>query len=128
PEPDFLNTLCARTGCGVLLDVNNVYVTCANIGGDAQAYLAAIDASAVGEIHLAGHSAQSDGAARILIDTHSRPVAREVWALYADLIARIGPRPTLIEWDAGVPERAVLLGEAATAQRILNGAEVADVA
>ena len=117
-EPVFLNTLCARAGCGLLLDVNNVYVTCKNVGGDPRAYLDAIDAGTVGEIHLAGHTVE-DG---VLIDSHSRPVTREVWALYAHLIARIGPRPTLIEWDRDVPDRAVLLTQAAMAQRFMDDA------
>ncbi len=119
-EPEFLNALCARTGCGLLLDVNNVHVTCANVGGDARAYLEAIDAAAVGEIHLAGHTVE-DG---VLIDTHSRPIAPEVWDLYSDLVARIGARPTLIEWDRDVPDRAVLLAEAAAAQRIMDSAQL----
>ena len=117
-EPVFLNTLCARTGCGLLLDVNNVYVTCKNLGGDPRTYLDAIDSGTVGEIHLAGHTIE-DG---VLIDSHNRPITREVWALYAHLIARIGPRPTLIEWDRDVPDRAVLLTQAAMTQRIMDDA------
>ncbi len=119
-EPDFLNALCTRTQCGLLLDVNNVYVTCMNVGGDPQRYLAAIDPQTIGEIHLAGHSVE--GTPQILIDTHSRQVAQEVWDLYRQLISRIGPRPTLIEWDRDIPERTVLFGEAAKAQGILDDA------
>ncbi len=96
-EPDFLNALVARTGCGLLLDINNVYVTCTNMGSDARGYLNAIDMSAVGEIHLAGHAVQRRGNDPVLIDTHNDRVCDAVWDLYADVLARTGPRPTLIE-------------------------------
>jgi len=117
-EPEFLARLVERTGCGLLLDINNVYVSAANHGFDAESYLRAIPGAAVGEIHLAGHTASGG----LLIDTHSGRVADPVWDLYAATIARIGPRPTLVEWDASVPDLAVLLREAAQAQGILNRA------
>lgn len=122
PEVEFLNALARRTGCGVLCDVNNVYVSCQNLGGDAGAYLDALDASAVGEIHLAGH-AQNDADGRIvLIDDHGSRVAEPVWALYARALRRLGPTPTLVEWDTDLPPLAVLLEEAATAGAMLRAA------
>jgi uncharacterized protein (UPF0276 family) len=117
-EPEFLARLVERTGCGLLLDINNMYVSAANHGFDAETYLRAVPAAAVGEIHLAGHTASGG----LLIDTHNGRVADAVWDLYAATIARIGPRPTLVEWDASVPDLAVLLREAAQAQTILNRA------
>lgn len=123
-EAEFLAQLVARTGCGLLLDINNVYVSAANNAFDAGAYLRAIPGEAVGEIHLAGHAVDGD----LLIDTHSTRVCAEVWALYAATVARIGARPTLIEWDADVPALPVLLAEAAAAQEILDEREAARVA
>jgi uncharacterized protein len=116
PEWEFIVALAQRTGCKLLLDVNNVYVNASNHHFDADRYIAAIPADAVAEIHLAGFE-QSDGC---LIDTHGAPVAPEVWALYARTIERLGPRPTLIEWDTDIPAFNVLQREAATAQRILE--------
>jgi uncharacterized protein (UPF0276 family) len=130
PEPQFLNELARRTGCGLLCDVNNVYVTCANLGGDAAAWLDAIEPSAVGEIHLAGHAVNdvdggdADGRT-ILIDDHGSPVADAVWSLYERALGRFGAAPTLIEWDTDVPPLPVLLAEAAKAARRL--ARVGDV-
>ena len=118
-EPDFFNALARRTGCGVLCDVNNVYVTCANLGGDPAAWLDALDASTVGEIHLAGHAVNDADGHAVLIDDHGSPVAPAVWALYEQAVRRFGTRPTLIEWDTDVPTLDVLLGEAAEAQRRL---------
>jgi len=119
PEPEFLNILARRTGCGLLCDVNNVYVTCANLGGDSATWLDTLDASAVGEIHLAGHAVNNADGRAILIDDHGSPVSDPVWALYERALARFGPTPTLIEWDTEVPELDVLLGEAAKAERRL---------
>ena len=116
PEWEFIATLVRRTGCKLLLDVNNVYVNATNHGFDADRFIAAMPAEAVAEIHLAGFE-QSDGC---LIDTHGALVAPDVWELYARTIARMGPRPTLIEWDTDIPSFAVLQREAATAQRILE--------
>lgn len=115
-EPTFLGRLVEETSCGLLLDINNVHVSAANTGFDAARYLRALPAEAIGEIHLAGHAAESG----LLIDTHSARVSGEVWDLYAGTIARIGPRPTLIEWDLDVPEVPVLLNEAKAAQAILS--------
>lgn len=121
-EPVFLALLVERTGCGLLLDVNNVYVSAENNDFDPVEYLRAIPAAAVGEIHLAGHTETGAGATRVLIDTHSARVGDPVWDLYADVVHRIGPRPTLIEWDQDIPEISVLLREATAAQNILDGA------
>jgi len=121
-EPEFLTRLVERTGCGLLLDINNVYVSASNNGFDAAAYLKALPADAVGEIHLAGYSERTTGNTRLLIDTHGARIAHPVWNLYAATIARIGARPTLIEWDADIPDLPLLLGEAALAQSVLDGA------
>ena len=119
-ETDFLRTLVARTGCGLLLDINNVFVSATNQGTDARAYLADFPLDAVGEVHLGGHDAQTDEHGRpLLIDSHDAPVVDPVWTLYAETMARNGPRPTLIEWDADVPDWPVLEAEAARAADIL---------
>ena len=110
-EVDFLTRLCARTGCGLLVDVNNVYVSTHNVGGSAHDYLDALPAHAVGEIHLAGHAEDGQLGPDLLIDTHGAPVAEAVWALFERLILRIGPRPTLIERDADIPPFDELLIE-----------------
>ncbi len=119
PEPEFLGELARRTGCGLLCDVNNVFVTCRNFGQDPAAYLATLRPDAVGEIHLAGHARNDVDGRTILIDDHGSPVADEVWDLYAQAVARFGPRPTLIEWDTDIPALTVLIGEARRAERIL---------
>jgi hypothetical protein len=124
-EVDFLNALARRTGCGVLCDVNNIYVTCANLGGDPAAWLDGLDASAVGEIHLAGHAVNDADGRTILIDDHGSPVSDPVWILYERALRRFGPAPTLVEWDTDVPPLDVLLGEAAKAQARL--AKMSDV-
>ena len=116
PEWEFVAAVAKQTGCGILLDVNNIYVNSVNHGFDPQRYLAAIPSAAVEEIHLAGF----DNNGGCLIDTHGKPVSREVWELYAQTVSRLGPRPTLIEWDTDIPPLSVLLGEAATAARILE--------
>lgn len=118
-ETEFLSLLARRTGCGLLLDVNNVFVSATNHGFDASAYLADFPAEHVEEIHLAGHAAADGG--DLLIDTHDRPVTEAVWTLYRNLIQRIGPRPTLIEWDADIPAWSVLSEQVALAQTILAG-------
>lgn len=119
-EAEFLNTLAARTGCGILLDVNNVYVCANNHGFDAGAYIDAIDAPAVGEIHLAGHVRNRFDDGSILIDSHNRPVCDAVWTLYRQAIDRLGPRPTLIEWDTDLPDLDVLVEHAAHARSMLE--------
>jgi uncharacterized protein (UPF0276 family) len=119
-ETGFLAELARRTGCGLLLDVNNVYVSARNLGYSAEAYLDAFPADSVMEIHLAGHTPDPALGAALLIDTHDAPVAPEVWALYARLIARIGARPTLIERDDALPEFAALLAERERAAAVLR--------
>ncbi|MGH6718750.1 MAG: MNIO family bufferin maturase [Alphaproteobacteria bacterium] len=114
-EPEFLAELAGRTGCGLLLDVNNVAVSAFNLGFDPHAYLAAIPAAAIGQFHLAGHSVNDVGDALVRIDDHGSRVTDEVWDLYAMAVARFGPRPTLIEWDSNLPPLDVLVAEAATA-------------
>lgn len=120
PEPDFLNALAARTGCGLLLDVNNVYVSAHNNGWDAEAYLDAIDPGHVGEIHLAGHARRYIEGSHLLIDDHGAAVCPDVWALYERLIGNIGPRPTLIERDNNIPPFADLETEAANAAHLMK--------
>lgn len=109
-EVDFLKALVAATGCGLLVDVNNVFVSASNLGYSAEAYLDALPAEAIGEIHLAGHGLD-EGGSGLLIDTHGAPVAESVWALYRRLIRRVGPRPTLIERDDDIPAFQVLMAE-----------------
>ncbi|TVR06089.1 MAG: DUF692 domain-containing protein [Salinarimonadaceae bacterium] len=119
-ETEFLRAIAKRTGCGLLLDVNNVFVSAVNQGTDAFGYLAAFPLEHVGEIHLAGHEAQTlpDGSP-LLIDAHGTPVADPVWSLYAHVISRAGALPSLIEWDNDVPDFATLAAEADRARRIL---------
>jgi uncharacterized protein (UPF0276 family) len=112
PEAEFLAELARRTGCGLLCDVNNVHVTAQNLGLDAIAYLDALPAAAVGEIHLAGHSVNDVDGRPLLIDDHGSPVAPAVWRLYAHALRRFGAAPTLVEWDTDVPQLEVLAGEA----------------
>jgi uncharacterized protein len=114
-EIDFLAELARRTGCGLLLDVNNVHVSANNLGYSAVEYLDRFPGEAVMEIHLAGHTADPTHGQALLIDSHDAPVAPEVWALYARLVERIGARPTLIERDGNVPEFDVLMAERARA-------------
>ena len=117
PEPEFLGALARRTGCGILCDVNNAYVSAANHGFDAAAYLAALPPAAIGEIHLAGHAVRRlDDGSTLRIDDHGSRVAPAVWALYAEALARFGAVPTLIEWDTDVPPLDVLLDEVARAR------------
>ncbi|QVM94024.1 DUF692 domain-containing protein [Pseudomonas entomophila] len=118
-EIDFLGELARRTGCGLLLDVNNVHVSAHNLGFSAQDYLARFPAQAITEVHLAGHSHDDQGA--LLIDSHDARIAEPVWMLYRQLIQRIGPRPTLIERDGNIPPFDDLLAERAIAQAALNG-------
>ena len=118
-ETSFLAELARRSGCGLLIDVNNVEVGAHNTGFNAAEWLEAIPGDRVGEIHLAGHSLDADGT--LLIDSHDEPVSENVWSLYQALIGRIGPRPTLIERDGNVPEFAELMRERARAQGALTG-------
>ena len=119
-EIDFLAELVRRTGCALLLDVNNVFVAARNLGFAPEAYLDAFPAEPVVEIHLAGHSVDPSLGATLLIDSHDAPVAQEVWALYARVVARLGPRPTLIERDGNIPEFAVLAAERQQAEAVLR--------
>jgi uncharacterized protein len=112
PEPEFLAALADRTGCGLLCDVNNIHVTAENLGLDARAYLAALPAGAVEEIHVAGHSVNEAAGRSILIDDHGSPVGHAVWALYEEALRRFGPRPTLVEWDTAIPPLETLMAEA----------------
>lgn len=118
-ELDFLAEIARRTGCGLLLDVNNVYVSARNLGFAAVAYIDAFPASLVREIHLAGHTPDPALGEALLIDSHDAPVSPEVWALYEKLIRRIGPRPTLIERDGNVPDFDALLAERQRAEAVL---------
>ena len=111
-EEEFLSELVARTGCGILFDVNNLFVNAVNLGVDADAFIHGIPAEAVGEYHLAGPSLIDD----CLVDTHSARVFDEAWALYEEALRHIGKRPTLIEWDVDIPALEVLQEEAAKAQ------------
>jgi hypothetical protein len=119
PEWDFLRAVAQATGCGILLDVNNIYVSAGNHGFDARDYVDAIPAHAVKEIHLAGHTRNETDAGAILIDTHDQPVAAAVWSLYAHAIERFGAVPTLIEWDSDLPALAVLVDHAQQAERLM---------
>ncbi|MBL8349700.1 MAG: DUF692 domain-containing protein [Burkholderiaceae bacterium] len=123
-EAGFLREVVRRTGCGLLLDVNNAHVSCVNHGRDPYAFIAGLPLQAVGQIHLAGFSRDRDAAgAPLLIDSHGAPVADEVWALYADVIARLGPGgalPTLLERDNDVPPLAALLAEARQAETLMR--------
>ena len=120
PETDFLSEIARRTGCGLLLDINNVFVSCTNHHADPRAYLAAFPLARVGEIHLGGHAREDLPSGPLLIDDHGSPVADPVWTLYAETVARTGPLPTLIEWDNDVPPFAELLAEAQRAGAILG--------
>ena len=111
-EPEFFRRLAEESGCGLLLDVNNVYVSARNHGFDARAFIAQLPGDAIQEIHLAGHSINRYEDREILIDTHSTHVCDDVWSLYDDTIERLGPTPTLIEWDTESPALHVLVAEA----------------
>jgi uncharacterized protein (UPF0276 family) len=124
PEPEFLAELARRTGCGLLLDLNNLYVSACNLGFEAHAALAAYPAPCIGEIHLAGHTLKRIEGVELRIDDHGSAVQEPVWALLEDALASFGPRPTLIEWDTDIPELEVLLGQAEQADaRICRAAE-----
>jgi uncharacterized protein (UPF0276 family) len=124
PEWEFLAAVAGRTGCGILCDVNNIYVSAANHGWQPAAYLEALPPAAVGEIHLAGHSLRELENGRVLrIDDHGSRVTGEVWALYTKALARFGPVPTLVEWDTDIPPLAVLLDEAGRAAALLDEAQ-----
>lgn len=120
-ETDFLRAVAQKTGCGLLLDVNNAFVSAVNHGNSVHDYLAAFPLEYVGEIHLAGHSEQRDDENQpLLIDSHDQPVADVVWDLYAKIVARAGAVPTLIEWDSDLPTWPVLRAQAEAARRIMT--------
>jgi uncharacterized protein (UPF0276 family) len=123
PEAAFMHEIVRRTGCALLLDINNIYVSAINHGTDPLEDLSRFPIDHVHEIHLAGHTASDDGSNTLLIDAHGSPVTDPVMALYARTIAEAGPIPTLIEWDNDVPEWPRLLAEALGAQAILDAHE-----
>ena len=118
-EGEFLAELSRRTGCGILFDVENLYVNARNLGVDAGAFIRAMPVDAIKEYHLAGFSVRDN----CLVDTHDHPVHSDVWELYALALHHIGPRPTLIEWDSDIPALPVLLEETARAERYLRSAD-----
>jgi len=124
PEWEFMAAVAARTSCGVLCDVNNIYVSCQNHGWDASTYLAGLPTAAIGEIHLAGHAVRqlADGT-KLRIDDHGSNVIPEVWSLYQNALARFGPVPTLIEWDNNIPPLGTLVDEARRAANLMDAAE-----
>ena len=111
-EAEFLSALVRRTGCGLLCDVNNIYVTTRNLGGDPLAWLMALPAGAVGEIHLAGHAVNDADGVKVWIDDHGGPVADPVWALFEAACRRFPQAPALVEWDSEIPALDVLVAEA----------------
>jgi uncharacterized protein (UPF0276 family) len=117
-EPEFLAELVRRTGCRLLCDVNNIHVSCSNFGLDEAAYIDALPAYAVAEIHLAGHEQIERGGRALLIDTHGTRVAAPVWDLYRQALLRFGLIPSLIEWDTDIPDLSVLIDEGSNAARI----------
>ncbi len=116
-EAEFMARLAEKTGCGVLLDLNNLYVTCRNHGLDPAAWMESLAPGAVGEYHLAGHGRKTVEGRTLLIDSHAAPVSDAVWSLYEQALARFGPRPTFVEWDLRLPPFATLLAEAEEAER-----------
>jgi uncharacterized protein (UPF0276 family) len=125
-ETDFIRAVAQRTGCGLLLDINNVFVSATNHGYSAGEYLDAFPLEQVGEIHLAGHSEQRDDENEpLLIDSHDRAVADSVWSLYRTVITRAGTKPTLVEWDSDLPDWPVLRAQALMARSIMGEHEIA---
>jgi uncharacterized protein len=119
-EIEFIERLAARTGCGLLFDINNVEVSATNLGFSAIDYVDAIDPDSVGEIHLAGHSVETHDSGPLLIDDHGSAVTSPTWALYRRFLERAGAKPTLIEWDTNVPDYAILMAEADRAKAMMN--------
>ena len=124
PEPEFLNALAQRTGCGLLMDVNNIHVSATNIGRDGSAYIDAINSNAIGQYHLAGYTelerTNGDVSEKVLIDTHNQTVYQPVWELFDHALSRHGARPTLFEWDSDFPEFEVLVSECDKANVLLE--------
>ena len=125
-EAELLVATAERAGCRILLDVNNVYVSSANLGFDPYAYLDAVPSRLVAEVHLAGHTRRRFEDGELLIDTHNALVCEQVWALYRHALRRLGPVPTLIEWDTDLPPLAVLLEEAGRAQDLIDACQTED--
>jgi uncharacterized protein (UPF0276 family) len=123
-EVEFLSTIAARSGCALLVDVNNVFVSANNLGFDAAAWIDAVPAASIAELHLAGHDSDPVLGSALLVDSHDAPVAPAVWALYRRLIERIGPRPTLVERDGNLPSFETLLDEREQADRLLRACAV----
>lgn len=119
-EPEFLSELARRTGCGLLLDANNIVVTAHNLRLDPTSWLNGLPAAAIGEYHLAGHAVNEADGETILIDDHGSRVSDNVWSLFQEIVRRYGPRPTLIEWDTDLPAIGVLLDEARRADEALD--------
>jgi uncharacterized protein len=126
PEAEFITEVASRTGCGILCDVNNIYVSARNFGFDPITYLETLPIEVIGEIHLAGHHTAED--ADILIDDHGSRVAQPVWELHAAALRRFGPVPTLIEWDTDLPALEVLLDEAYHAEELAHVHRYVDAA
>jgi len=123
-EVDFLAEVARRTGCGLLLDINNVFVSATNHGFDPYSYVDSFPLQHVGELHLGGHAVEQLPSGPLLIDSHSTEIADPVWALFAHVVSRCGPLPTLVEWDNDVPDWPVLAAEAARAAAILESGEL----
>ena len=119
-EPEFLTELARRTGCGVVLDANNIFVTAHNLRLDPGAWLDGLPVTAVSEFHLAGHAVNDADGEPVLIDDHGSRVGEGVWALFDEIVRRYGPRPTLVEWDTDLPALDVLLDEARRAEQALG--------
>jgi hypothetical protein len=128
PEPEFIAEIVRRTGCGLLLDVNNIHVSAHNRGFDAAAYLAGLPLGAVGEIHVAGHATRDCDGPAVLIDDHGSAAIEPVWHLLRAALARTGPVPVLFEWDNDIPELPILLAEAHKAQACLEAVATAEAA
>lgn len=125
PETEFLSEMAQRTGCGLLLDINNVVVSAHNVEFDAHAYVDAFDHDAVCEMHMAGHATDQRGSTKLKIDDHGSAPTQDVWALYTHFVEIAGARPTLVEWDQDVPELGVLEAEATKARTILQRGKTA---
>ncbi|WP_020400998.1 MNIO family bufferin maturase [Kordiimonas gwangyangensis] len=127
PELEFLVRLAERTGAGLLMDVNNVYVSARNMETSPEEYIDAVPASLIGEVHLAGHAVKNIDGVELRIDDHGSAVSPDVWALYERLITRVGPKPTLVEWDTDIPPLSILVAEAEKAKAVMNALEAAHV-
>lgn len=121
-EAEFLHALCARSGCGILLDINNIEVSATNLGLDPGDMVDAIEPAMVCEVHLAGHAVEDHDSGPLLIDDHGSPVTQTTWRLFERFIRRAGPRPALVEWDTDIPAFDVLMAEAAKADAIMQAA------